>query len=204
MTVLLTDPALEQRLIEQRQAAGGDRYDEVWEGVYMMTPLPGDEHQELVFEFSMVLGLAIAKKGLGRVRPGVNLSDRAADWQYNYRAPDVAVFLQDGKAENHGTHWRGPADFLVEIVSPNDHTREKLPFYSSLGVVELLIVERNPWRLELYRHDGTELREVGRSELPGGEALASARLPLVFRLAAGEPRPVIEVVHAESGERWDV
>ena len=203
MTVLLTDPALEQRLIEQRQAAGGDRYDEVWEGVYMMTPLPGNEHQELVIEMAVVLRDVVAG-GRGRVWPGVNLSDRAADWQYNYRAPDVAVFLHDGKAENHGTHWRGPADFLVEIVSPNDHTREKLPFYSSLGVVELLIVERNPWRLELYRHDGTELREVGCSELPRGEALASARLPLVFRLIAGEPRPVIEVVHAESGQRWEV
>lgn len=204
MTVLLTDPALERRLIGQRQAAGGDRYDEVWEGVYMVTPLPDDEHQELVFEFSFVLGLAIARQRLGRVRPGVNLSDRADDWQEDYRAPDVAVFLRDGTAENLGTHWRGPADFLIEIVSPGDHTREKIPFYSKLGVVELLIVERDPWRLELYRHDGSGLREVGRSELPRGEALPSHRLPLAFRLIPGEPRPQIEVVHSETGERWEV
>ncbi len=204
MAILLTDPTLEQQLIEQRQAAGADRYDEVWEGVYMMAPLPSDEHQELVFEFSVALGLPIAKQGLGCVRPGVNLSDRGDDWQNDYRAPDLAVFLDDGRAENLGTHWRGPADFLIEIVSPHDRTRQKLPFYSRLGVVELLIVERDPWRLELFRHDGAELREVGRSELPRGETLASRRLPLTFRLTAGRPRPKIEVLHARSGERWEV
>ncbi|MFW5692632.1 MAG: hypothetical protein ACOCWL_00305 [Thermoguttaceae bacterium] len=68
----------------------------------------------------------------------------------------------------------------------------------------MLIVERDPWRLELLRHDGTELRGVGRSELPGGAILASRRLPLTFRLTAGRPRPKIEVLHARSGERWEV
>ncbi len=34
MAILLTDPVLEQRLKEERQAAGTDRYDEVWEDVY--------------------------------------------------------------------------------------------------------------------------------------------------------------------------
>jgi hypothetical protein len=85
-----------------------------------------------------------------------------------------------------------------------DHTREKLPFYSRLGVVELLIVDRDPWRLELYRHDGNTLREVGRSALPAGKALTSERLPLVFRLIPGDARPMIEVIHAESGERWQM
>ena len=96
--------------------------------------------------------------------------------------------------------WVGTLD----IISPPVHTREKLPFYSKLGVVELLIVQRDPWRLELYRHGGSGLREVGRSELPRGEALPSHRLPLVFRLLPGEPRPQVEVVHSETGERWEV
>ena len=203
MTVILTDPWLEERLRKERRATGADRYDEVWEGVYMMAPMPGDEHQELVFGFNLALGIAIAMKGLGRVRPGVNVSGRSDDWESDYRCPDVAVFLNDGKADNLGTHWRGPADFLVEIISPGDRTREKLPFYSKLGVIELLIVDRDPWCLELYCQDDGELCQVGRSEFPEPQAVQSERLGLSVRLIPGDPRPRIEVVHAESGQRWD-
>ena len=76
--------------------------------------------------------------------PGVNLSDRDEGWEQNFREPDVAVFLRDGKAINCGTHWQGAADFLVEIISPGERTREKIPFYSSLGVVELLVDRPRP------------------------------------------------------------
>ena len=40
MTIMLTDPRLEQRLKLEREESGADRYDEVWEGIYMMTPMP--------------------------------------------------------------------------------------------------------------------------------------------------------------------
>ena len=100
--------------------------------------------------------------------PGINLSDRADDWEHNYRCPDVAVFLPGNLAEKFEAHYRGPADFLVEIVSPHDNTREKIPFYSALGVRELLIIDRYPWSLELYRHNGKELVLAGQSS-PGGK-----------------------------------
>ena len=32
--------------------------------------------------------------GLGKVRPGVNLSDRNEGWIHNYRGPDVVAFLK--------------------------------------------------------------------------------------------------------------
>ena len=56
----------------------------------MVAPRPGDEHQQLALEFSLALRSAIARRA-GRVRPGINLSDRADDWQEDYRAPDAAV-----------------------------------------------------------------------------------------------------------------
>src|SRR5262245_31867097 len=37
-TALLLDPAEVRRLIRHRQKCGGDRYDEVWDGVYVMAP----------------------------------------------------------------------------------------------------------------------------------------------------------------------
>ena len=50
---------------------GGDRYDEVWDGVYMMSPPANDEHQQLVTDFSAVLTFVIKFTGLGEARPSL-------------------------------------------------------------------------------------------------------------------------------------
>ena len=49
MSVVVNDENFANELIAQRQASGADRYDEVWEGVYMMSPIANNEHQALVF-----------------------------------------------------------------------------------------------------------------------------------------------------------
>ncbi len=134
--------------------------------------------------------------------PGVNLSDREEGWEQNYREPDVAAFLRDGKAINCGTHWRGAADFLVEIISPGERTRDKIPFYSGLGLVELLIVDGDPWMLELYGHQNGQLEKIGQSTLAAPEVLASQTVGLTFQLLPGEPRPHIQVTHPASGRQW--
>lgn len=204
MTTLITDSDLEQRLKEQRRAWGADGYDEVWEGVTMMTPLPNDEHQGIVAGLVSILQDVVAWPRLGKVRPGVNLAGTADDWTNDYRVPDVAVFLQSGTAQNLDTHWRGPADFLVEIVSEGDHSREKIPFYSRIGVRELLLVDRDPWSLELYRHQDGTLKQVGQSTPSRSDVLASQSVPLQFQLLAAQPRPTIHVTHPASGRTWDI
>jgi Uma2 family endonuclease len=202
MTILVTDPSLEERLILERKNAGADRYDEVWEGVYVMTPMPNVEHQEIITRLAAVLQEVVGWPGLGSVCAGLNLSDREDDWEHDYRVPDVAVFLKETRADNLNTHLRGAVDFLVEVTSPGDRTREKLPFYSRLGVRELLVVDRQPWALELYSLRSKALRTTGRCTLEVGEVLRSTVLPLTFRLVAREPRPQIEVTHAQSGRSW--
>jgi len=203
MAMLVADPRMEDRLKAERKASGADRYDEVWEGVYMMTPMPNNEHQEMVLGLALALQEIIKGADLGRVFPGVNLSDRRGDdWDHNYRVPDIAVFLRGGRAEDCGTHWCGAADFLVEITSPGDRTREKLPFYSRLGVLELLVVDRESWTLELYRWKDGQLQSVGKSTGDAAEVLGSETIPVKFRLVAGAPRPQIEVTHSQSDRRW--
>jgi Uma2 family endonuclease len=200
MTVLIHDPQLETRLKRQREASGADRLDEVWEGVYTMTPMPNDEHQRIVMGISGVFLVTIGWTGLGEVRAGVNLSDRGEDWAGDYRIPDVAVFLHDGRAKNHGTHWSG-GDLLVEITSPDDRTREKIPFYARLGVEELLILDREPWSLELYRLENRQFVLAGTSRPESGDILASARVPLRFQLVPGDSRPKLNVSHHD-GRSW--
>lgn len=55
MTLVVNDLSLVERLKTERRQTGADRFDEVWEGVYMMAPLANNEHQELVLELAMAL-----------------------------------------------------------------------------------------------------------------------------------------------------
>lgn len=205
MTMLVLDPYVEGRLVAERKASGADRYDEVWEGVYMMTPIPNTEHQRIVARLTSILLEIIDWPELGEVCAGVNLS-RAdiEDWTQDYRVPDVAVLLHGSRGEDCDTHWRGGVDFLVEVTSPGDRAREKIPFYSRIGVVELLLLDRQSWTLELYRREKDELQKVGQSDVDGDEALASAAVPLTFQLVSGQRRPQIKVTHVESGRDWMV
>lgn len=202
MTTVIMDPQLERRVRAERAATGADRYDEVWEGTYMMAPMPNVEHQDIVSGFAAVFQELIRWPGLGLVMPGANVSDREDGWEENYRVPDVAVFLHDGEARNCGTHWRGGPDFAVEIVSPHDQTREKLAFYGSVGVVELLVVDRVPWQLELYRNEDRRLILAGRTTLQRPVVLDSIAMPVALTLSDGPDRPQIEVRHTQSERAW--
>jgi Uma2 family endonuclease len=200
MALFVTDPDVEERLLAQRRAFGGDRFDEVWDGVYFMPPLANDEHQSLGTRLAAVVLLILGWDGPNHVYAGVNVSDREEDWESNYRCPDVAVFLHGTRAKDCGTHWCGGADFIIEITSPNDRTREKLPFYALLGVKELLILDRDPWALELYQLQNGQLALTARTSLR--QSLTSQVLGVQFSLQPGKARPLVEVVHPQSGQRW--
>lgn len=203
MTMVVLDPFIARQYLDQRRASGNDRWDEVWDGVYMLTPNPNIEHQEIAGRLMMlVLGPLVEMPGLGHVYQGVNVSDRRDDWTRNYRCPDVAVYLEGNPAEPMGTYWLGGPDFAVEIVSADDRSRDKLGFYASVGVRELLLVDREPWALELHRLEGGRLGLVGTSRPGGPDWLESGTLPVRFRLTAGEGRPRIAVERVGGPERW--
>src|SRR5437879_389248 len=167
-----------------------------------MSPIANDDHQDLQGGFDTVLHIVVAFKGKGKVRPGVNVTDRRKGWKKNYRVPDVAVFLNDTKAENLDTRWLGGPDFGVEIISPDDRTREKIPFYDKVGTRELLIVDRDPWGIELYRRQEEKLVLVGQATLEEPKVLESTLLGLTFELLPGKPRPQIRIRRTETGEEW--
>ena len=147
MDTLVLDPQQSKRLQAERQARGLDRFDEVWEGVYVMAPAPNDEHQQLATRLARPFLDVVEDPGIGVVRLGINLASDPQDWEHDYRVPDVAVFLNNTAAVCHDTFWSGPPDFLVEIISPFDKTREKLDFYSRLGAARycLSIGTRGGW-----------------------------------------------------------
>ncbi len=191
--LLILDRELIRELIQDRRDRGVDNYDEVWEGVYIVPPIANVPHQELVLALCVILFNCVTLEGRGRVFPGVNVSDRRVGWKWKFRAPDVVVLLDNGKAVDCRTHLMGGPDFLIEVQSPRDQTEEKIPFYSQLGVRELLVIQRDSRQLQLYRHDGQRLIPVGSSTFQGGKWLVSAVVPLAFRRKVIRGNPLTEV-----------
>ncbi len=204
MPVLILDPERAKEWRERYDSEDGSKYDEMWEGVLVVPPLPNDEHQEIQFNFALPLAAAVAEPRLGVVRMGVNVTDRHADWTTNFRGPDVVVYLNSNPAVNHGSHWVGGPDFLVEIISEGEDPHAKFDFYAAVNTREVLVVERNPWAVELFTLANGTLASAGRSEVANGLVLTSTALGLTLKLVAGTPRPKIEVTHPASGKGWVV
>src|SRR5437870_1624529 len=118
----------------------------------------------------------------------------------NFRGPDIVLYLPNNPATNHDTHWLGGPDFLVEIISPGDLAWDKLDFYAKVNTREVLIVDRDPWALELYQLRSGKMKLAGRSDLANPAVLPSSVLPLTFQLRPGSPRPVIHVAHTSNGQ----
>jgi Uma2 family endonuclease len=203
MATLVMDPRIEEALLEQRRAAGGDKFDEVWDGVYVMAPMANTEHQAIVSGLNTAISIALAGVSGAQVYPGINVSDRREDWEKNYRCPDVEVILPGSKAVDCGPFHLGGPDFLVEVASDHDRSREKFDFYAQIGVREMLLIDRNPWLLELYRLEGSEMVLIGRKFPASHHPLGSLVLPLTFNLLERPSmRPQIEVVHLETNQQW--
>jgi len=200
--VVVLDRDQQRFLLRRRRAMGGDRYDEVWNGVYVMSPAPDPEHQDLATLLSAALISVVGAPQHGRVQVGTNVSDRDHGWEKNYRCPDVAVFLPENPARDVGSHWFGGPDLAVEIISRNDRSRKKFRFYAKVGVRELLLVDRKPWQVELYGRQQSEWERVGVPSLDQPAALQSEVLAVSFRLVPGTPRPQVEVTRRDGGESW--
>ena len=204
MTTLILDADFEAQTLAQRRALGLDRFDEVWDGVYIMAPLANNEHQDLRSSLAAAMRNAVGWDGPERVHAGANVSDREEGWLHNYRIPDVVVVYPGGAARDCDTHWCGGPDFCVEIASPGDRSHDKLDFYARIGVRELLLVDRDPWDVQLYRLANGRLQLVGHSDASGGDVIASEVVPVSFRLVPGAPRPKIEVTHRDDARHWIV
>ena len=200
----ITDPGVVRRLKADREATGLDRRDEMWEGIYVMSPDPNIEHNSLGSELSFVFAAVRGEVGGGFVLAGGNISDRVDGWHKNYRIPDVAVYLSGNAARNCGTHWCGGPDLAVEILSEGDLARKKLDFYAKVNTRELLVLDRHPWALELYRLADGRLELVGVSTPDKPDVLASEVLLLSFRLVPGEGRPTIELARLDGGQSWRI
>jgi Uma2 family endonuclease len=154
---LVRDPQPDEfeALLERRRQLGQDLFDEVWEGVLHMNPAPSGRHGDLESQLHALLRPLAAPAGL-RMRGPFNLGD-----QTNYRVPDGGLHRDATDRVYYPS-----AALVIEIVSPDDRTWEKLAFYAVHHVNELLIVDPEQRRVHwlALAADG-QYRDTDRSEL---------------------------------------
>ena len=172
MRVLMLEPPTE--LLEDRRRKGLDGRDEVWDGVVHMVPPPSSQHQDVEGTLIEVFRPLARRRGLGCLHEaGLYRGEQ------NYRVPDLMVH-RPGDRSDRGVEAH--AEVVVELLSPHDESREKLPFYESLGVREVFLIDPRTRAVELYVLRGGKLLVA----LPDGAgAFRSEVLGLELRVVEG-------------------
>lgn len=169
--VLGTRPPALEALIAERQALGLDGADEVWEGEYHMAPAAHSAHGIVDNELAVILHPLARRVGLIGTGP-FNLGE-----PNNFRVPDRGFHRSVP-----GGVWVPTAAVVVEIVSPDDETWDKLDFYAAHAVDELLIVDPRDRSVRWLARDGARYERVDASGLlgiSGAEVGAGVQWPSV-------------------------
>lgn len=156
MPVLVPDPlpAEVQALLKRRHEAGIDIYDEIWEGVLHMAPMPRRRHGSVQGEVMGLLRPHARAAGLSTSGP-VNIGEPD-----NCRVPDGSL-LEPGPDDL----YLSTAALVVEVISPDDDSWIKVPFYAGHQVDEVLIIDPVTHRIDWLALDGTDYKPAERSKL---------------------------------------
>jgi len=174
--------------LARRRRLGLDRRDEMWEGVLHMAPAPAYEHQRILDRMLLFLAPLIERHRSGTLVSGINVfNEKRSD---DYRIPDLTFVAAGRESVLAPDGVRGGPDAVVEVRSPEDETYEKLPFFAALGVREVIVVDRDTKRPEVFRLAGPQYVAVA----PDREgSIPSQCLGVRLRVLSGPtPRFVVE------------
>lgn len=135
--------------LEDRRRKGQDKRDEVWAGVLHMVPPPSSHHNSLARDLLYVLRQLGTRRGLVELYE-TGVFDPVAG-ESNYRVPDL-VLVAPEQISKRGIE--GVATLVVEVLSPNDESRDKLPFYARVGVREVWLIDPTARVVEIYAPRG--------------------------------------------------
>ncbi|MBI3724549.1 Uma2 family endonuclease [bacterium] len=176
-------------LLAERRRQGNDRFDEMWEGVLHMVPPPNAPHQRRSADLFLALAPIAQARGL---QPFFETGlFRNAD---DFRQPDL-MFVLPAHVSKRGTDG---AELVIEIHSPDDESREKLPFYARMKVKEVLLLHPETRAIELHVLRGERLVKA-RSDAKG--RFRSNVLGVSFARIQRKSGPLLEVILPEGSVR---
>ncbi len=167
-----------------------------------MVPGPSIEHADVSQQLAEVLGPIARAVGLRPTMSEFNLGESEQD----FRVPDGGLHRPPVSGV-----WHSTAALVVEILSPDDESLQKLPFYAAHDVDEVLLVDPDRAERHLARAEGRRVRSrssaagsssSGRPSSPTGStgrsasAVARAHEPGLV----GEHDRLHAVAHAELPE----
>jgi hypothetical protein len=118
-------------LLERRRRAGVDRLDEVWQGVRHLVPAPASS---MPTSASSSPSCSDRQRAAG-LRPTMSAFSLGAS-EHDFRVPDGGLHRPGAAGV-----WHATAALIVEILSRDDESWQKLPFYAAHDVDEILIVD---------------------------------------------------------------
>ena len=119
-----------------------------------MAPPAHPHHTYLDQEMAVLIHPLAREAGMVSTGP-FNLGD-----PYDYRVPDRGIH-----ARLPDTVWVSTAALVVEIVSPDDETYAKLPFYLAHAVSEVWVVEPDSHHVRIFILGDDAYSELDRSVL---------------------------------------
>jgi Uma2 family endonuclease len=151
-------PTLPPDIASHRRQTGVDRWDELWNGVLHMPPMPNRFHQDLEGSLEAYLRYMWAPAKRWKVYHQINLC-LPGGWPDDYRIPDMVLLSPERFAIDRIEYFEGAPDITVEIYSPGDETYEKFDFYAELGVPEVWVIHRDTRVPEIYVLRGKRYRK---------------------------------------------
>lgn len=146
--------------LAQRRALGQDTHDEVWEGVYYVAPQASVAHAMVQKQVMGVLEDYAKAVGLIGVAE-FNLGEAG-----DFRVPDGG-WLDAVPALDQV--YAPTASIVLEVLSPDDKTWEKFPFYASRGVEEVLVADPQTRSVRCWERRGEQYQERAASALLGAD-----------------------------------
>lgn len=140
--------------LKERRERGQDGRDEVWEGEYRVAPNAPVEHALVAYEVKVVLS-GRAREARLRGCDEFNLGSRD-----DFRVPDGGWLREDAAR----SLYMPTAEVVLEVLSPEDETFAKFPFYARHGVGELLVAHPVERWVRCWALRGQAYEEVDRSE----------------------------------------
>ncbi len=131
--------------LEERRRLGHDRKDELWEGVLHMVPPPNLGHGRRTLDLFIPLQRIGTRRGLHTWAgdTGVYAPDVAPP---SWRIPDLSL----SRPQHESERGLEGAALVVEVLSPNDESRDKFGFYARVGVAEVWILDPTSREPEIY------------------------------------------------------
>jgi Uma2 family endonuclease len=148
-----------ESFLDERRRLRHDRKDELWDGELHMPPPSNSQHQRVSTDLIATLAPIARRLGLEVWGGSIGIYGLGDD---NWRIPDVALARPDQTSERGLEH----AELVVEVLSPHDESRQKLPYYAKLGVREVWLIEPSTRVSEIYKLDGDWYELVAASTSP--------------------------------------